>query len=63
MEIAASLAALKDGTLAATLNYEEPDPLCPLKLLREPRPTARPCFLKIGFTELGQSAALVCRKG
>ncbi len=62
METAVSLAALEEGTLPATLNYEEPDPLCPLNVTREPRPTRRAAFLKIGFTELGQSAALVCRK-
>ncbi len=62
MELAASLLAEADGVLPATLNYEEPDPLCPVQVVREPRPVTRPCFLKIGFTELGQCAAMVCRK-
>ncbi|HBI46309.1 MAG TPA: hypothetical protein DDY78_26170 [Planctomycetales bacterium] len=62
MELAASLLAEADGVLPATLNYEEPDRMCPVEVVREPRPVTRPCFLKIGFTELGQCAAMVCRK-
>ncbi len=61
IELAASLLAAADGVLPATLNYEEPDPQCPVNILREPRPVRRPCFLKLGFTELGQCAAVVCR--
>jgi len=62
MELAASLLAAQEGVLPATLNYEEPDPLCPVEVVREPKRVKRRCFLKIGFTELGQCAALVCRK-
>ena len=62
MELAASLFAAEEGVLPPTLNYEEPDPMCPVRVEREPQPVARPCFLKIGFTELGQCSAMVCRK-
>jgi 3-oxoacyl-[acyl-carrier-protein] synthase II len=62
VELAASLLAMAEGLLPATLNYEEPDPQCPVTVLRETQPVKRPCFLKIGFTELGQCAAIVCRK-
>jgi 3-oxoacyl-[acyl-carrier-protein] synthase II len=62
LELAASLFAEAAGVLPATLNYEEPDRMCPVEVVREPRPVTRPCFLKIGFTELGQCAAMVCRK-
>ncbi len=63
LELAASLLAAADGVLPATLNYEEADPDCPVNVVREPRPVRRPCFLKLGFTERGQCAAVVCRKG
>jgi 3-oxoacyl-[acyl-carrier-protein] synthase II len=62
-ELAASLLAFRHGQLPATLNYQEPDPACPVAVNRDPRPVARPCFLKIAFTEMGQCAAAVIRSG
>lgn len=62
MELAASLLALRHGELPATLNYEEPDPACPVAVSAKARPISRPYFLKVGFTDLGQCAAMVCRK-
>jgi 3-oxoacyl-[acyl-carrier-protein] synthase II len=62
-ELAASLLAMEHGVLPPTLNYEEPDPECPVAVLSgTPRPVARKHFLKIGFTNLGQCVAVVCRK-
>jgi 3-oxoacyl-[acyl-carrier-protein] synthase II len=61
-ELAASILALDSGQLPATLNYEEPDPNCPLPVSTARRPVTRPHVLKIGFTEMGQCAALVFRK-
>jgi 3-oxoacyl-[acyl-carrier-protein] synthase II len=62
-ELAASLLALEHGLVPATLNYEEPDPDCAIPVLGGgPRPTARKHFLKIGFTQVGQCVAVVCRK-
>ncbi len=61
-ELAASLLALKEGVVPRTLNYEEPDPECPVTVVAgTPRPMERPYFLKISFTEMGQCAAVVCR--
>lgn len=62
VELAASLLALQHGELPATLNYDEPDPACPVALSRIVQPAIRSCVLKIGTTELGQCAAIVCRK-
>jgi len=59
VEIVCSLLAYQHGTLPPTLNYEEPDPACPVAVLREPRPIQKPCFIKISMTELGQVAAAV----
>jgi 3-oxoacyl-[acyl-carrier-protein] synthase II len=62
-ELAASVLAVYHGVLPQTLNYEEPDPACPISVSREQsRTTRRPYFLKVSFTDLGQCAALVCRK-
>jgi 3-oxoacyl-[acyl-carrier-protein] synthase II len=62
-ELAASLLALKHGVLPPTLNHEEPDPACPVTVATgSPRPVTRPHVLKISFTDMGQCAAVVCRK-
>jgi 3-oxoacyl-[acyl-carrier-protein] synthase II len=61
-DVAASLLAMKHGTLPATLNYAEPDPACPVQVLSKARPIARPYFVKVGYTEMGQCGAVVCRK-
>ncbi|MFO0964227.1 MAG: beta-ketoacyl-[acyl-carrier-protein] synthase family protein [Gemmataceae bacterium] len=61
-ELAASLLAARNNLLPRPLNYDEPDPACPVKVEREPRPFKKPCFLKISMTEMGQAAAVVCRR-
>jgi 3-oxoacyl-[acyl-carrier-protein] synthase II len=61
-ELAASLLALEHGVVPATLNYEEPDPECPVSVASAPRPVARPYVLKVGFTKMGQCGAVVIRK-
>ena len=61
-ELGASLLAMRHGVLPATLNYQVADPACPVQVLTEARPIAKPYFVKIGFTEMGQCAAIVCRK-
>jgi 3-oxoacyl-[acyl-carrier-protein] synthase II len=62
-ELAASLLALRHGVVPPTLNYEEPDPACPLRVVAgEPRPVQKAHFAKVGFTEMGQCAAVICRK-
>jgi 3-oxoacyl-[acyl-carrier-protein] synthase II len=61
-ELAASLLALQDSLVPATLNYEVPDPACPVAVTRTPQPVTRPHALKVAFTEMGQCAAVVIRK-
>src|SRR5262249_4558395 len=61
-ELAASLLALDDGTVPATLNHDEPDPACPVAVVRAPRPVTRPFVLKVSLTDQGQCAAAVLRK-
>jgi 3-oxoacyl-[acyl-carrier-protein] synthase II len=62
-ELAASLLALRHGVLPPSLNYEEPDPQCPVNVLAaQSHPVERDYFVKLSFTELGQCAALVVRR-
>jgi len=62
-ELAASLLALQHGLVPPTLNFEEPDPACPVRVAAgEARPLTRAHVLKVGFTEMGQCAAVVVRK-
>ena len=60
-ELAASVLAVQHGLLPGTLNYENPDPACPVPVTRQSRPVKSPYFLKVGCTELGQCAAVVCK--
>jgi 3-oxoacyl-[acyl-carrier-protein] synthase II len=62
-ELVASLLALEQGALPPTLNYEEPDPECPVTVASGGlRPLSQGHVVKVGFTELGQCAAVVLRK-
>jgi 3-oxoacyl-[acyl-carrier-protein] synthase II len=61
-ELTASLLALRNGTVPATLNYDEPDPACPVAVNRDPRPVTKPYVLKVSLTDLGQCAAVVVKK-
>lgn len=63
-ELIASLVGQKHRLVPPTLNYEEPDPDCPIAVLSgEPRPVEQDYFVKLGFTEMGQCAAVVLRSG
>ena len=63
VELAASVLALHHGQLPGTLNHENPDPACPVRVhTGAPRPVTRPCVVKVGYTDLGQCAAMVVRK-
>jgi 3-oxoacyl-[acyl-carrier-protein] synthase II len=62
-EMAASVLGLREGWVPPTLNFERPDPECPVEVLAgAPRPVARRHAVKVGFTQMGQCAALVLRR-
>lgn len=61
-ELAASLLAMKHGSVPATLNYDVPGPDCPVAVTKASRPVGKSCFLKLGFTDMGQCAAVVVRR-
>jgi 3-oxoacyl-[acyl-carrier-protein] synthase II len=63
VELTASLLAQQHGILPPTLNHEETDPACPVTVVAgAPRPIRLPYFVKLSFTDMGQCAAVVCRK-
>jgi 3-oxoacyl-[acyl-carrier-protein] synthase II len=62
-EIGLALLALAHGQLPPTINHRTPDPACPVKVHTQGlRPITKPYVLKVGFTDLGQCAAVVLKK-
>ncbi|MCS6850550.1 MAG: beta-ketoacyl-[acyl-carrier-protein] synthase family protein [Gemmataceae bacterium] len=62
-ELAFSLLAMQRGLLPPTLNHEEPAPDCPVNVVAgSPRPVKKSHVVKLAFTDMGQCAAVVCRK-
>lgn len=60
VELAASLLAMEQGLVPVTLNYREPDPDCPIRVVRGQELTNRaPCVLALNHNATGQAAALV----
>jgi 3-oxoacyl-[acyl-carrier-protein] synthase II len=60
-ELAASLLALTHGTVPATRNHTAAGSDSLVAVTTAPRKVERPCVLKIGFTDMGQCAAVVVR--
>jgi 3-oxoacyl-[acyl-carrier-protein] synthase II len=58
VELIASLLALREGHLFRTLNYQTPDPNCPLSVVMNTGTPAGHSFLKMSVTPQGQAAAL-----
>ncbi|MGC1273029.1 MAG: beta-ketoacyl-[acyl-carrier-protein] synthase family protein [Planctomycetaceae bacterium] len=62
LELVGSLLGLRNGVIPKTLNFERPDPDCPLDVVGgEHRPTTNDVFLNINVTRAGQASALVVR--
>jgi 3-oxoacyl-[acyl-carrier-protein] synthase II len=61
VELAGSILALRHGTLPRTLNYEHPDPLCRLNVVREPLRLKGSTAVSVNRTAMGQSVAAVLR--
>ena len=60
VEMAASLLAFEHGHVPPTLNYERPDPLCPIHVIHgAPAPVQSPVALILNQSGTGQAAALV----
>ncbi len=64
IELAVSVLALDAGEVPVTLNYEQPDPACPVNVLyRQPLKGSSPAALVLNQSSMGQSVAMVICKG
>ncbi len=62
-ELGFGLLALQRGALPPTINCQSPDPALSVNVhAKGLRPVTKPYFLKVGFTDMGQSAAVVVKK-
>ncbi|MEX2309121.1 MAG: beta-ketoacyl-[acyl-carrier-protein] synthase family protein [Pirellulales bacterium] len=59
VELCVGLVAMQHGVVPPTLNYETPDPECPVNVVTELQPTGRPTFIKLNHNTTGQAAAVV----
>ena len=60
LELAGSLVGLLHGVVPPTLNYQTPDPDCPLNVVHgEPLKVTNKVVLNINVTRMGQASALV----
>ena len=60
LELAGSLVGLQHGVIPFTLNYETPDPECPLNIVSgKPLSTDNRIVLKLNVTRFGQAAASI----
>lgn len=60
LELAASVVGLSHGVIPYTLNYETPDPECPLNIVtRQPLATPNMIVMNINVTRVGQAAAAI----
>ena len=60
LELAASVVGLTHGVIPYTLNYETPDPECPLNVVaKQPLATSNGVVLKLNVTRIGQAAASI----
>jgi 3-oxoacyl-[acyl-carrier-protein] synthase II len=58
VELIASVLALREGRLPRVLNYETPDPACPLAVVADDATPAGRSFLNLSVTPQGQAAVL-----
>ena len=60
VELAASILGLEAGLIPATLNYDSPDPDCPVNVVhREPLAGRAGTVLAVNLCSTGQAAAVV----
>jgi 3-oxoacyl-[acyl-carrier-protein] synthase II len=60
IEIAGSLAGMREGVVPPTLNYRVPDPDCRLNIVADkPRPVSNRIFMNVNVTTMGQASVLI----
>jgi 3-oxoacyl-[acyl-carrier-protein] synthase II len=63
MELAASILALGEGVVPPTLNYDTPDPACPVQVVAgEPRPVGLRTAISVNQARMGQAVALAIER-
>jgi len=62
IELAASLMALEKGDLFPVLNYQTPDPECPVSVAVDRDVPAGPTFVNLSVTPQGQASAVLVRR-
>jgi 3-oxoacyl-[acyl-carrier-protein] synthase II len=62
IEMLGSLFALSEGRLFPTLNYDSPDPDCPLNVVKTADVPAGETFINVNVSPQGQASAIVVRK-
>lgn len=59
VELIGSLLAMQHGTVPGTLNYDNPDPACPVNVSKQDRAFAGSAVLKTGCSATGQMVGMV----
>jgi 3-oxoacyl-[acyl-carrier-protein] synthase II len=59
VELVISLLAISKSVVPPTLNYEKPDPDCPINVATSMQPAKQPAFIKLNHNATGQAAAVV----
>jgi len=60
VEMAASVLNLESGLIPRTLNYEFPDPACPVHVIAEPaQQAAEPTVLMLNHSTSGQATSVI----
>jgi 3-oxoacyl-[acyl-carrier-protein] synthase II len=62
VELITSLMALQQGRLFPTLNYETPDPECPIRVVGEEAAPPGDVLVNVNFSPQGQASAVVVRR-
>ncbi|MGQ9607213.1 MAG: beta-ketoacyl-[acyl-carrier-protein] synthase family protein [Thermogutta sp.] len=62
VELIIGILALLDGTLFPTLNYDSPDPECPVRVIRDGGIPSGDVFVSLSFNSQGQASAAVIRR-
>ena len=62
IEMIASILALGAGEIPGTLNYQTPDPSCPINVVTKLTPSDKPAALLLNQSGTGQAASLVVAK-
>ncbi|MEE2641216.1 MAG: beta-ketoacyl-[acyl-carrier-protein] synthase family protein [Planctomycetota bacterium] len=62
VELSASVLSLNHGKLFKTLNYDDPDPECPIHVVSQEGVDAGDSFISLSTSPFGQASAIVVKK-